>query len=211
MRFGFDFMQREGDAEPDGDTFLPDGKGGSLYLRLSTRPLEQPGRSMTAELERDILAGGYWHRAPGPNCELVIAYTGALAPEAIEAAGLIGEDRRDIGLLAVTSADRLHAGWSGAQRAREAGASHAQSHVERLLSDLPPYCVLVSAVDGYPATLSWLGSVHGHRARGLGVEHFGQTGTIADLFRHYGLDSQGIVRAAECASPGRRLRHLRLV
>ena len=45
----------------------------------------------------------------GPNCDLVIAYTGAVAPEAIEAVGFIGESHRDVGLLAITSADRLHA------------------------------------------------------------------------------------------------------
>ncbi len=44
-------------------------------------------------------------------------------------------------------------------------------------------------LDGHPATLAWLGAVHGHRMRPLGVEHFGQTGTIADLYRHYGIDA----------------------
>ena len=48
-----------------------------------------------------------------------------------------------------------------------------------------------------PATLSWLGSVHGHRVRPLGVEHFGQTGTLADLYRHYGIDTAAIIAAAE--------------
>ena len=64
---------------------------------------------MTPELQRDITDGAYWLRKPGPNCDIVIAYTGAVAPEAIEAVGLIGESHRDVGLLAVTSADRLHA------------------------------------------------------------------------------------------------------
>ena len=69
----------------------------------------------------------------------------------------------------------------------------------------------VSAVDGHPATLGWLGAVHGHRARALGVEHFGQTGTIADLYRHFGIDAQGLVRAAQAMAPGRPIRHLRAV
>ncbi len=70
---------------------------------------------MTPDLQRDITEGAYWMRKPGPNCDLVIAYTGTVAPEAIEAVGLIGESHRDVGLLAVTSADRLYAGWSAAQ------------------------------------------------------------------------------------------------
>ena len=73
---------------------------------------------MTPELQHDIIAGAYWLRKPGPNCRIVIAYTGTVAPEAIEAAGLIGESRRDVGLLAITSADRLHAGWTAARKLR---------------------------------------------------------------------------------------------
>jgi pyruvate dehydrogenase E1 component len=138
-----------------------------------------------------------------------VASTGAVAPEAIEAVGLMAEDRRDIGLLAVTSADRLNAGWTAAQRARERGLVHARSHVERLLSDLPPDCALVTVLDGHPATLAWLGSVAGHRTRSLGVEHFGQTGSILDLYRHFGIDAQGIIAAAQMIAPGRPIRHLR--
>ena len=211
MRWAFEYMQRSGEADPDELTWLRDATGGSVYLRLSTRSIEQINREMTPELERDIINGGYWLRKPGPNAQLVVAYTGALAPEAIEAIGLMGEDRRDIGLLAITSADRLNAGWTAAQRAREGELVHATSHVERLLADVPSHCGLVTVIDGHPATLGWLGSVHGHRTRSLGVEHFGQTGSIADLYRHYGIDAQGIVRAAAALTPGRPIRNLRAV
>ena len=67
----------------------------------------------------------------------------------------------------------------------------------------------MTVIDGHPATLGWLGSVFGHRTRALGVEHFGQTGTIADLHRHYGIDAQGILRAAQAMAPGRPIRQLR--
>jgi pyruvate dehydrogenase E1 component len=89
----------------------------------------------------------------------------------------------------------LNAGWTAAQRAREQGQRGARSHVERLLEAVPRDAGLVTVIDGHPATLGWLGSVHGHRTRSLGVEHFGQTGTIADLYRHFGIDTAGIVRA----------------
>jgi pyruvate dehydrogenase E1 component len=150
-------------------------------------------------------------RKPGPNAQVVVAYTGCLAPEAIEAVGLMAEDRRDIGLLAVTSADRLNAGWSAAQKARERGLVHAKSHVERLLAEVPAHCALVTVIDGHPATLAWLGAVSGHRTRSLGIEHFGQTGTIADLYRNYGIDANGIVAAAQAVSPGRPIRQLKLM
>ena len=136
---------------------------------------------------------------------MVIAYQGVIASEAIKAAGELAEHRRDVGVLAVTSADRLNAGWTAAQRARARGQANAQSHVERLLGELSPHCSLVTVIDGHPATLSWLGAVGGHKTIPLGVEHFGQTGAIADLYRHYGIDSDGIVEKISGLTHGRRI------
>jgi pyruvate dehydrogenase E1 component len=211
MRWAFDYMQKDGDAAPSERNWLRDETGGSVYLRLSTRPIEQMQRPMTDDLAHQIVDGAYWLRQPGPNAQVVVAYTGAIAPEAIAAVGLMAEDRRDVGLLAVTSADRLNAGWTAAQRARERGLVHARSHIERLLADVPPHCALVTVLDGHPATLAWLGAVMGHRTRSLGVEHFGQTGSLADLYRHYGIDTQSIVAAAQAIAPGRPIRHLRVM
>jgi pyruvate dehydrogenase E1 component len=210
LGWSFDYLQREGEGQHSEHSWLRDETGGSVYLRLSTRPIEQPRREMTPELAEDIVNGGYWLRRPGPNAEVVIAYAGAVAPEAIEAAGLIAEDRRDVGLLAVTSADRLNAGWTAASRARERGVSHARSHAERLLDAVPPHCGIVTVIDGHPATLAWLGSVHGHRVRGLGVEHFGQTGSVEELYASYGLSAAAITVAAEGVVPGRPIRNVKL-
>ena len=211
IRFGFDYMQRNGEGDPDERNWLRDETGGSIYLRLSTRPLEQPNREIDTDLGRAIIDGAYWMREPGPNAQIVVAYTGAVAPEAIHAVGMMGEYRRDIGLLAISSADRLNAGWTAAQRARERGLVHARGHIDRLLAALPPHCALVTVTDAHPAALAWLGSVHGHRTRSLGVEHFGQTGTIADLYRHYGIDAEAIVAAAEAMSPGQPIGRLRMI
>ncbi|MER8398251.1 1-deoxy-D-xylulose-5-phosphate synthase N-terminal domain-containing protein [Mesorhizobium sp. M1348] len=208
-RFALDYMQRDGDAVQSERTWLRDETGGSVYLRLSTRPVEQIIRTMEPELEQDIVDGGYWLRHPGPNAEVIVAYTGAVAPEAIEAVGMMAEDRRDVGLLAVTSADRLNAGWTAASRARERGLLHARSHVERLFADLPSHCAIVTVADGHPAALGWLGSVYGHRTRSLGVEHFGQSGTIGDLYRHFGIDANSIATAADRIAGGRPIRYLR--
>ncbi|MER8969887.1 transketolase [Mesorhizobium sp. M0808] len=208
-RFALDYMQRDGEAVQSERTWLRDQTGGSVYLRLSTRPVEQIIRAMEPELEQDIVDGGYWLRRPGPNPEVIVAYTGAVAPEAIEAVGMMAEDRRDVGLLAVTSADRLNAGWTAASRARERGLVHARSHVERLFAELPAHCAIVTVADGHPAALGWLGSVYGHRTRSLGVEHFGQSGTIGDLYRHFGIDANSIATAADRIAGGRPIRYLR--
>jgi pyruvate dehydrogenase E1 component len=209
LTFAFDYIQRDAEGEPSERNWLRDETGGSVYLRLSTRPIEQIKRAMTPELTQAIVDGAYWMRKPGPNCQVVVAYTGAVAPEAIQAVGLMAEDRRDVGLLAITSADRLNGGWAAAQRARERGLVHARSHIEKLLTDVPSHCGIVSVVDGHPATLAWLGAVHGHRVRPLGVEHFGQTGSIPDLYRRYGIDAIAIVTAAQGLAPERPIRHLR--
>ncbi|MBA8841875.1 transketolase [Ochrobactrum sp. RH2CCR150] len=192
MTWAFDYMQRDGSGDPDERTWLRDETGGSVYLRLSTNPIEQPAKRLDERFRQGTVDGAYWLREPGPNCEVVIAYQGVIAPEAIKAAGIIGESRRDIGVLAITSADRLHAGWTAAQRARARGLAQAECYVETLMKDVPTHCKLVTVIDGYPATLSWLGSVTGHKTIPLGVEHFGQTGKIGDLYRHFGIDARGI-------------------
>jgi pyruvate dehydrogenase E1 component len=208
LAFALDYIQRDGEGEVSERNWLRDEIGGSIYLRLSTRPIEQISRTMTPMLRQAIVDGAYWLREPGPNCQVVVAYTGTVAPEAIQAIGLMAEDRRDVGLLAVTSADRLNAGWTAACRARERGRVHARSHIERLMAGLPPHCGIVSVLDGHPATLAWLGAVYGHKVRPLGVEHFGQTGSIPDVYRHYGIDANAIIAAAQAIAPGGPIRYL---
>jgi pyruvate dehydrogenase E1 component len=204
MGWAFDYMQRDGGGDPDERTWLRDETGGSVYLRLTTNPIEQPGKRVDDAFRQGAIDGAYWMRKPGPNCDVVIAYQGAVAPEAIAAAGMIGGTRRDVGVLAVTSADRLNAGWTAAQRERARGQTGARSHVETLLDTLPNTCTIVTVIDGHPATLSWLGSVCGHKTIPLGVEHFGQTGTIDDLYRHFRIDRTAIADTVRALTIGNR-------
>jgi pyruvate dehydrogenase E1 component len=207
LRWSFDYLQRDGEGDPDEKTWLRDQTGGSVYLRLSTRSIDQIPRQVSADLADEIVNGAYWLRSPGPNASVVVAYTGVIAPEAIEAVGLISEDRRDVGLLAITSADRLNAGWLAAERARRRGQRNALSHIERLLAPLSRDCGIVTVLDGHPAALAWIGAIYGHRVKSLGVEHFGQTGRISDLYRHHGIDKNAIAGAAAAATPGRPIRY----
>ena len=197
MAWAFAHIQREGNGALDPRTWLRDGAGGSVYMRLTTRPIQQlPPRGGEA-FAQGVIDGAYWWREPGPNPRVVIAYQGCLAPEAIAAMAEISSRHPDVGLLSITSADRLHAGWANAAKARGDGQKDAQSHIERLLAPLPATCTLITVLDGHPATLSWLGSVCGHRALPLGVEHFGQTGRIADLYRAQRIDPLTIIEMAE--------------
>ena len=181
MRWAFDYMQR------------PDGS--SVYLRLSTRVIAQQVRENDA-WEDDALKGGYWLRQPAPSAEAAIAFTGAIAPEVLSAYEALIDDIPGLGLLNVTSPDLLHREWSARRAARGSGKASAPSHVETLLSALAPGAGLVTVIVGSPGALSWLGGVKGMRISPLGVDRFGQTGDLPDLYRTYRLDADAIIDAA---------------
>ena len=176
LRWAFAEIQRDG--------------GESVYLRLSTRPIDQPKRQIDALLAEAVTAGAYWLREPGPGAELAFAYCGAIAPEALAAHQAVAEDLPDAGLLAITSPDRLHRDWRTTHARGEVGMA------ERLLTRLRPGAALVTVGDFHPATLSWLGAVAGNAIVPLGVDRFGQSGDIPDLYRAYGIDTEAILDAA---------------
>ncbi len=175
-------------------------EGSSVWLRLSTRGIAQPGRTLDREA---VIRGGYWLVPPEPGAALAIAYQGPVAPEALAALEALREDVPGAGLLAVTSPDRLHAEWLRATRARRAGG-HDEAWIETLLSPLAPDAAIVTVLDGHPATLAWLGGVRGQRIEPLGVDRFGQAGDIPSLYRLYGLD-EGTMLDAAAAGLLRRL------
>ncbi|MBT7760401.1 MAG: transketolase, partial [Rhodospirillaceae bacterium] len=186
MHWGFGHMQDEED-------------GGSVYLRLTTRALEQPARQMSPELRQQIIAGGYWLHPPQPDAELAIVCSGAVTAEAIAAHADILEDVPGAGLLIVTSPDLAYRDWNRAWRQRASGRYEARSHIGRLLDPLAADAALVTVIDGHPATLSWLGSASRRRVFSLGVETFGQSGDIEDLYRIHGIDRNAILNACAAA------------
>ncbi|MCK8787702.1 transketolase [Roseomonas sp. NAR14] len=177
LRFAFEHMQK------------PDGS--AVWLRLSTRGLEQSARTLDPEA---VIAGGHWVVPPAPGARIAIAYQGPVAPEAEAAFATLRAEEPGAGLLAITSPDRLHAGWLAARRAARSGPA-APSHVERLLAPLARDAALVTVLDGHPAAHAWLGAVRGQRVVPLGVDHFGQSGNIPDLYAEYGLDENAILDA----------------
>jgi pyruvate dehydrogenase E1 component len=185
LRHAFDFMQR------------PDGS--AVWLRLSTRGLEQKVRPLDAEA---VIAGARWIVPPAEGARIAVAYQGPIAPEAEAAFAELADEEPGAGLLSITSPDRLHAGWLAAQRSRRAGTPGALSHIERILAPLAPDAAVVSVLDGHPATHAWLGAVRGHRVMPLGPDRFGQGGDIPDLYREYGLDTDTILDACAQALLG---------
>jgi pyruvate dehydrogenase E1 component len=173
-----------------GFNFLQDEDGGSIYLRLSTRSIDQPMREIDDELKNNIIKGGYWLKKPGPNPEIIIVYQGAVASEAIESTALLGEKFKDLGVLIVTSSDNLFHEWKNHSLSFKSKTT--QSHIEKLLEFVPKDTGIITVIDGHPMTLSWIGSVYGHKIIPLGVDRFGQTGSINDLFTAFRIDSSNI-------------------
>ena len=69
--------------------YLQDENGGSVYVRLSTRSIEQPHRELTNDFKDQVLKGGYWLKEPGSNPEIILAYQGVIATEIIEATTIL--------------------------------------------------------------------------------------------------------------------------
>ena len=102
----------------------------------------------------------------------------------------VAEDVPGAGLLAITSPDRLQRDWQAARVGSE------RSVAERMLARLWPGATLVTVGDSHPATLSWLGAVAGNPIVPLGVDRFGQSGDIPDLYRAYAINTDAILAAA---------------
>ena len=185
LRHAFSFMQRP--------------EGSSVWLRLSTRSIEQPPRELDAAA---VIAGAHWVVPPAEGARIALAYQGPVAPEAFAAFAELAAEEPGAGLLAITSPDRLHAGWLAAMRARRGGERGAVSHIERVLAPLARGAALVTVLDGHPATHAWLGSVRGQRVVPLGPDRFGQSGDIPDLYRTYDIDTDAILDACAQALLG---------
>ena len=168
---------------------IADGTGESLYLRLSTRPIEQALRGGAVE-RRAVLEGGYRLVDRG-RPDVTLWATGVMVPEAVEAGGLLEADGIRANVFAITSPDLLYRGYVAARKGGEAG-----SHLETLVRDDEVQAPVVSVLDGHSHALGFLGSALGTLQLPLGVDDFGQSGTRAALYRHYGIDAESIARGA---------------
>jgi pyruvate dehydrogenase E1 component len=160
----------------------PDGE--SAYFRLSTRPIEQP----PAGDRRLVLAGGYPLRRAEGTPRVTLAGMGAMIPEALEAADVLGDDTE---VICVTSADLLFR----AVRARAGFGDHPDAILDELL---PPdrAAPIVTVLDGAPHALAFLAAVNATPLAPLGVTGFGQSGDLGDVYEHHAIDAETIVGAA---------------
>ena len=120
-----------------------------------------------------------------PDRAVHIFVAGVLVPEAVAASRALGEEGIFANVFVVTSPDRLYRGLKTSR-------PYLEALVDPDEEDVP----VVSVLDGHPHTLAFIGSALGVTQLPLGVDDFGQSGTRADLYRHYGIDAIAIARAA---------------
>jgi len=188
---------------------------GAYYLRLTTRPIDQAPFSRALErlgepvLRRQVLAGGYRLvdafqsfsdltaiKEAGNAVPVVhLAATGAVMPEVLEASQELAEEGIAAHVIDITSADRWYRAW---QRTFRQGVRTATtpSVPGALRGAFPDRAPIVTIHDGASHALSWLGSAMGVHAVSLGVDSFGQSGTVSDLYGLFDLTPGSIVNAA---------------
>ncbi|MEX2550388.1 MAG: 1-deoxy-D-xylulose-5-phosphate synthase N-terminal domain-containing protein [Nitriliruptoraceae bacterium] len=184
-----------------------DGPDEALYLRLTTRPIAQAPfeavreRLGDDELRRQVLAGAYVlvpATGTGPLVRLVAS--GAVLPEVVAAQAALTAEGVRAEVLDVTSLTRLYRDWRAhSRRGVRTATEPVAGHLERLLSRQEPRSPLVTVHDAASHAMAWLGSVTGAPLVPLGVDDFGQSGTIGELHQAFELDAGHIVNAALAA------------
>ena len=189
----------------DGIRRMQEPRGEALYLRLSTKPVEQG--AFAAAVERDgedavrraVVAGGLRLReAADADDRVILATCGAMVPETLAAAEtLADEEGVEATVLCLSSPSRLYRGWQAAATAPIRGASgRGLSHLERLVRPDERGLPVVTVIDGASHALAFVGSALSTRCVPLGVDRFGQTGSQSELYAEYGISAAGIVTAA---------------
>lgn len=172
----------------------PDGT--SAYLRLSTRPVDQSLAAVPTDpaarerRRRQVVAGGYPLRR-SENAQVTVVAMGALIPEALAAADRLQQQGIDADILCITSPGLLFEAWQARQ-----GRGHGETWILDQLFPSDRATPMVTVLDGHPHTLAFLAAINRVRSSNLGVSRFGQVGSLDDVYRHHGIDTDSIVSAA---------------
>ncbi|MEU6419298.1 pyruvate dehydrogenase [Streptomyces spiralis] len=177
-----------------GNLGRPDGN--STYLRLSTRPVDQSAAAVPSDpaarerRRRHVTAGAYRLRQREKPV-VTLAAMGALVPEALAAADRLAALGHAADVVSVTSPDLLFR----ALQARR-GLSEDPTWILDQVFPADRATPLVTVLDGHPHTLAFLGTIQNTPTTTLGVTRFGQSGSIEDVYRYHGIDTDSIVAAA---------------
>ena len=170
--------------------------GTSSYLRLSTRSVDQNLASVPADpaarerRRRQVVAGAYTlRRAGAPKVTLV--GMGALLPETLAAADRLAELGIEANVICVTSPGLL---FDALQSRR--GLAEAPTWILDQVFPADRAAPMVTVLDGHPHALTFLTGINNVRGAALGVTRFGQAGSLEEVYRYHGIDTDSIVSAA---------------
>lgn len=173
----------------------PDGS--SSYVRLSTRPVDQtlasvPDDAAARERRRkQVVAGAYILRRADGIPQVSVVAMGAMITESLRAADRLAEQGIDTDVICVTSPGLLF----DALRARR-GLSESPSWILDQVFPADRAAPMVTVLDGHPHTLAFLTGINNVAGAALGVSRFGQVGSLDDVYRYHGIDTDSIVSAA---------------
>lgn len=171
----------------------PDGT--SSYFRLSTRPVDQTLAAVPADpaarerRRRQVIAGGYVLRR-AETATVTLVGMGAMMTETLDAADRLAQQGVDADVVCVTSPGLL---FSAVQARR--GLSENPSWILEQLFPAQRSTPMVTVLDGHPHTLAFLTGINGVPGTALGVDKFGQVGSLEDVYQYHGIDTDSIVRA----------------
>jgi pyruvate dehydrogenase E1 component len=173
----------------------PDGT--SAYFRLTTRPINQAlaavptDAAARVERRRQALSGGYRLRTADGAPKVTLVGVGAVMTEVLAAGDALTSANVACDVVCLTSPDLVFRALQ-ARQGLQAGAA-------AVLDELFPVdrvAPIVTVLDGHPHTLTFLSAIRCVPIACLGVNDFGQSGEVEDLYRYFGIDTDTVVDAA---------------
>ena len=185
----------------------------AFYFRLTTRSLDQQPfyeakqRIGEATLRSQVLAGAYKlvdgrsalnkqdnHLAP----VVYLASSGAVMPEVLAAAKQLALEGVIAHVIDITSLGRVFGSWQRTlkQGIRTATTPSLPGVLRTTFTEKAP---IVSIHDGSSHAMAWLGSALGMPQVAMGVDNFGQSGNIPDLYAIHDLNAESIINGALAA------------
>ena len=185
----------------------------AFYFRLTTRSIEQQpfhdAKQHLGEvtLRSQVLAGAYRlvdgrnalskidnHLAP----VVYLAASGAVMPEVLAAAKQLAEEGVVAHVVDITSLGRVFGSWQRTlkQGIRTASTPSLPGVLRATFTEKAP---IVSIHDGSSHAMAWLGSALGVPQVAMGVDNFGQSGNIPDLYAIHDLNTESIINGALAA------------
>ena len=185
----------------------------AFYFRLTTRSIAQQPfndakqRIGEATLRSQVLAGAYrlvdgrsaLDRIENNLAPVVyLVASGAVMPEVLAAAKQLADEGVVAHVIDITSLGRVFGSWQRTlkQGIRTATTPSLPGVLRATFTEKAP---IVSIHDGSSHAMAWLGSALGVPQVAMGVDNFGQSGNIPDLYSIHDLNSESIVNGALAA------------